>query len=436
MEKEQFLATFEELQKPANDKLLTFVNLLIRDGKTKKEIAKAIRKRQSVYNPEDTTIVSRRLEAVCNHFDIKFGRGHSHQDNLVHLFRQHMPDFVHPDISPDGVDSETLSRPQSPTNPQNIPNPEPISELKTLGRDHPLIFSGGETFVQDIIDQINNSLEIGSRLRVVCSPRYSEPLFLSEGKLPLSENDKIREQDIIKKFDINYTNDACAAVVTRPNWSDSPLTIRYCTCKYAEILSLRNSIPYVGIITANVLLFCEELRCIVVHRRSKKSRDYPSTLHTFGGAFIPSGADHQSPHQEDRLGIQHTGIREISEEAKAGIDISESVPIIVTDEFEIQSIEITYLGVSVTARQVRRMLGNWEGDPVQIGFDELEEKLANINEWVPSGWVHILLWLSCNTPSANSPIKFGGLSGSELASATVKRCLAKPSKKPPNKLLM
>jgi hypothetical protein len=339
------------------------------------------------------------------------------------------------------TDIEISDRPQPPTNPQSIPTPEPSPDLTTLefigrNRDLPLIFSGGETFVQDIIDQVNNSLEIGSRLRVVCSPRYSEPLFLPEGKLPLSENDKIREQDIIKKFDINYTNDACAAVVTRPNWSDSPLTIRYCTCKYAEILSLRNSIPYVGIITANVLLFCEELRCIVVHRRSKKSRDYPSTLHTFGGAFIPPGAGHQSPHQEDRLGIQHTGVREIFEESKAAIDISESVPIIVTDEFEIQSIEITYLGVSVTARQVRRMLGNWEGDPVQIGFDELEEKLANINEWVPSGWVHILLWLSCNTPSANSPIKFGGLSGSELASATVKRCLTKPSKMPQNKLLM
>ncbi len=330
-------------------------------------------------------------------------------------------------------------RPQPPTNPQNIPTPESIPELTTLefiGRDRPLIFSEEETFVQDIIDQVNNSLEIGSRLRVVCSPRYSEPLFMSEGKLPLSENDKIREQDIIKKFDINYTNDACAAVVTKPNWSDSPLTIRYCTSKYAEILSLRDSIPYVGIITANVLLFCEELRCIVVHRRSKKSRDYPSTLHTFGGAFIPPESGHQSPHQEDRLGIQHTGVREIFEESKAAVDISESVPIIVTDEFEIQFINIAYLGVSVTARQVRRMLGNWEGDPVQIGFDELEEKLANINEWVPSGWVHILLWLSCNTPSANSPIKFGGLSGSELANATVKRCLTKPSKKPPNKLLM
>jgi len=139
MEKQQFLAKFEELQKPVNDKLLTFVNLLIRDGKTKKEIAKAIRKRQDVYNSEDTTIVSRRLKEVCKHFDIKFGRGNSHQDKLVHLFRQHMPDFVHPDISPDGVDSETLSRPQFPTNPQNIPNPESIPELKNLefiGRDN------------------------------------------------------------------------------------------------------------------------------------------------------------------------------------------------------------------------------------------------------------------------------------------------------------
>ncbi len=147
-------------------------------------------------------------------------------------------------------------RPQPPTNPQNIPTPESILEFN--GRDRPLIFSEEETFVQDIIDQVNNSLEIGSRLRVVCSPRYSEPLFMSEGKLPLSENDKIREQDIIKKFDINYTNDACAAVVTKPNWSDSPLTIRYCTSKYAEILSLRDSIPYVGIITSNVLRKIEE----------------------------------------------------------------------------------------------------------------------------------------------------------------------------------
>ncbi|MEI6426791.1 MAG: NACHT domain-containing protein [Pseudanabaena sp. ELA607] len=157
MDKQQFLAKFEELQKPVNDKLLTFVNLLIRDGKTKKEIAKAIRKRQDVCNPEDTTIVSHRLKEVCNHFGIKFGRGNSHQDNLVYLFRQHMPDFVHPDISPDGVDSETLSRPHPPTNSQNILTPNRTQEVTTLGSDRN---SHGNNIVQNVRDKVRDWIEL------------------------------------------------------------------------------------------------------------------------------------------------------------------------------------------------------------------------------------------------------------------------------------
>jgi len=284
-------------------------------------------------------------------------------------------------------------------------------------------FSGGEDLVRAVIDQVNKSLEIGSRLQILCNPRYSDPLFLSEGSLPLPENDRVLERDIIKKFDINYTNDPCAAITTKPNWSDYPLTIRYHINKYAEILSLRNSFPYIGIATANVLLFSEELRCVVAHRRSKKSRDYPGALHSFGGAFMPPGSGHQSAHQVDRSGIRRTAIREIFEESDAGIYISKSTPVIVIDEFEIQFIQIAYLGVNVTAEQVKDMCGNWEGDPVQIRFEELEDKLVNINEWTPTGWVHVLLWLAIGTPNANKPIKFGDLSGSELASAIIKRCL-------------
>ena len=270
------------------------------------------------------------------------------------------------------------------------------------------------------INLVNNSLEVGNYLQIVYGPGTSEPQFKAEGSLKLSNRDLERKEEIIKNFkNPNYTDDACAAVLVKPKWNDHPLTIRYYNNTYAEIRALRHKENYVGIVSANVLIFSEELKCIAIHRRSNDSHDYPGALHTFGGAFIPPG----SGPREDHSGLRRAAIREIFEEADAGIHIPDTTRRVMIDEFEIQFIQLAYLGVNVSAEQVNNMRGNWEGDPIQISFDDLGEQLAEIKNWTPTGWTHVLLWLGLDTPGASGPVKFRGLSGPELAKKISQQCL-------------
>ncbi len=273
--------------------------------------------------------------------------------------------------------------------------------------------------LQYIIEIINQSLEVGNHMQVVYSSTKFDPQFKEEGELKLSDADTINKQEIINNFDRNYTDDPCAVVLTKPNWNDFPLTIRYFYGTYAEALSLRLSGQYVGIISANVLMFSKELQCVVVHRRSDKSYNYAGLLHTFGGAFIPPKSGGISNHKEDHRGIQRAAIREIFEESDIGIHIPLSSQRIVIDEFAIQFIQLTYLGINVTAEQVQNMTGNWEGEPVQIPFSELENKLLKIAEWTPTGWVHVILWLALEAKS----IKFGKLLGSKLIKNVLQKTL-------------
>ena len=271
-----------------------------------------------------------------------------------------------------------------------------------------------------LVSLINKSIKIGSLLQVVYGPGTHEPIFRKDGSLPLTKKDRDRERSIIEKFPSGYSNDPCAAVVTKPNWSDTPLTVRYYDNKYSEIRTLRQRGRYVGIVSANVLLFSEELNAIVVHRRSDSSYDYANTLHTFGGGFIPPGTSQRGDHS----GIRHAAIREIFEESDAGIHVPDSTQRIVIDEIKTQFIQLAYLGVNVTEEQVDNMRGNWEGDPIRIRFAELENNLLNLDGWTPTGWVHVLLWLALDTPGATRSIKFGNLTGPDLANGILRKCLA------------
>lgn len=129
MDKQQFLDKLEELESPDNDKLRNFLNRLLHEGLSKKEIAKA--------GKTSISTISRRLTDTCEHFDINVERGGVHEDDLINLFRQFKPDFLHPSILEAKVNSEILNRPQLP----NIPPPDRNQELTTLefiGRDRDL----------------------------------------------------------------------------------------------------------------------------------------------------------------------------------------------------------------------------------------------------------------------------------------------------------
>jgi tetratricopeptide (TPR) repeat protein len=131
MEKQQFLNKFEELKSPANAERWAVLQLWLVEAKSDGEIGTALGK--------DRSTATRKIGEICKHFGTVAKGKKEQRQHLVLLFRRYCKDFeVHPSIYPDWVDGDSSDRPQSPTNSQNIPTPEPSPELTTLefiGRD-------------------------------------------------------------------------------------------------------------------------------------------------------------------------------------------------------------------------------------------------------------------------------------------------------------
>jgi hypothetical protein len=146
MEKQQFLNKFEELKSPANAERWAVLQLWLVEAKSDGEIGNALDK--------DRSTATRKIGEICKHFgtDAK-GKKEQRRQHLVLLFRRYCKDVeVHPSIYPDWVDGDSSDRPQPPTNPQDIPTPEPSPELTTLefiGRDRPQL-SINQTTSEDI----------------------------------------------------------------------------------------------------------------------------------------------------------------------------------------------------------------------------------------------------------------------------------------------
>jgi len=94
--------------------------------------------------------------------------------------------------------------------------------------------------------------------------------------------------------------------------------------KYHDVLALRDfdKEGRAPVITANLLVFCNETQQILLHQRSRKSIDVPGTLHIFGGGYMPIDEDDNRQKYNDEEGIQgigggifHTALREFAEEA-------------------------------------------------------------------------------------------------------------------------
>ena len=145
MDKQQFLNKFEELKKnDAKPELWRFLKLWLRDGKSKLEIAKIIRKKANPKNPDDVTIVSHRLKSICEHFGIKVEGKGTHETELVYLFRTNVPDLVHPNVCPDAVDINIANRTLALTNQSYVSTAIATKDSQDLrvpefiGREHDL----------------------------------------------------------------------------------------------------------------------------------------------------------------------------------------------------------------------------------------------------------------------------------------------------------
>lgn len=242
--------------------------------------------------------------------------------------------------------------------------------------------------------------------------------LLKKGHLQLDKQQKARSKQYKDVLDNKKRpNDPCAVLTHDPIWTDDPLFLNYYSAFYSEILALREQNIRLITISSNVLVYCEEARCLLIHRRSEESAYFASTLHTFGGAYMPPGVGKR----HDYNGLIECAERELSEETGLSVTIPNTIPVLLLEEPSISFIEMTYLGVNISNEQLERSRPSWEGGVVKISFDELKDKICDFDEWTPSGLLHILFWLALDTPNSKERLKFAGEDAAALLKEVVKR---------------
>jgi len=267
--------------------------------------------------------------------------------------------------------------------------------------------------IKRLTKRINKCSYFKNKLIVKDGPTFKLPKLVNEGSYEIPKRIEDRSNLIINELKKNdRPNDPCAAIIDSPMWASNPLHLHYHPMLYSQIKSFREDGVDVKMLSVNAVLFCEDEEFVLVHRRSKKSDDYIHTLHTFGGAFMPSELSLQG----DLGGLRECARREIGEETGIGINIPELTPTITIDEFNISYIQTTFLGINVSKTDLINLRPNWEGTVQKIKFADLESNLKNINLWTPTGWLHILYWLALNTPNSKRKLTFSNKSSLALAS--------------------
>lgn len=212
-------------------------------------------------------------------------------------------------------------------------------------------------------------------------------------------------------------NDPHGLLLGDVRWADDPLSFEIQPADFADLLVLRSVSPVQSpprVLSANALVVCDELRLIMLHRRSKDSATYPGCLHTVGGGYWPPGFDGR---EGDGLDLRHTATREVYEETRASIVIDDGTPLVAMEELRTGFIQIAFLGCPISAQNHRRIQDNPEGHVVWLGFDELESRLRSDVDWVPTAKASILAWLAMTAPGAGERPRFNGKSPTELFKA-------------------
>ena len=288
---------------------------------------------------------------------------------------------------------------------------EKTSSIKSNSQIVPWMAKDRLLKFEKIRNLLNDSQEIGEKLKVRRGPALHPPELMNLGRYILDDK-QLKTSDEIRRGlqENNRPNDPCAVLIKKPDWEDDPLCLRYHTLFYSDIRALRKQNIRPTIISANAVLFSEEERCFLAHRRSEESDDFPFTLHTFGGAFMPYGIGDRG----DITGLKECVEREVHEETGLSVFVPELTPIITIDEFGIDFVQISYLGVNISKDQLKNLRPMWEGTITKIPFDDLQRRLENFQEWTTTGWVDVLLWLSLDTPNALKSINFAGKSAEKL----------------------
>ncbi len=175
---------------------------------------------------------------------------------------------------------------------------------------------------------------------------------------------------------------------------------------YNTIQALRAAGQRPPIISSSGVLVSPENRCVVLHLRSEKSSTYPNCLHTLGGAYMPIGKGYRGRDWD----LARTLLREVDEESGENTNPS-NLPMVLCDEPPTGFVQCVFLGVWT---EMARMKPDWwEGKATAIDFDGLEGWLMQARKWVPSGKLHVMLWLAAGAPGCRDP-RFAGKTAEEL----------------------
>jgi len=269
------------------------------------------------------------------------------------------------------------------------------------------IFSPERHDLEKISLQINNYFDTEFKLYCFCK---NQPRINQKGKYALTTTQKEisrKYKSLLKRKE--RPNDPHALLINPTIWKSDPVNLDVETLDFSDICALREEGGKPQIISASVVLFCKETEELIFHRRGNVAT-YPNALHTFGGSYIPYGG-----WNPDRKGLLSTIFREVFEETQVQVNCEDIKIMAMAKEVSTGFIQLIALGLSVSSKSVNDLQGSWEGEIVQIPFENLQSVLMdNSFNCVPSGKAHVLAWLALGAPNTKKGQKFGNLSAKEL----------------------
>jgi hypothetical protein len=165
---------------------------------------------------------------------------------------------------------------------------------------------------------------------------------------------------------------------------------------YAALVLLERQQKVSGLY-AGGLVCCSELKEIYLHKRSAINVDRDaSRLHTMSGNFCPRRAF------DPDKSLGDTATREIREEMNVQIDIDAiRFPAVLIEETFLPKhgtysgrLLLSYLGLDISRDLANRIKDSDEGEVLRLKFDDLLETLIKRSDWMRTGLLNILVWLS------------------------------------------
>ena len=93
-------------------------------------------------------------------------------------------------------------------------------------------------------------------------------------------------QNLAKKGSENERLGVCLPEGKGIQWRDEPLTVRYQSVAYSEVLAWREARVRHNVISCNLLMISNDAGAVVLNRRSKQVGTHKGVLHIFSGGIV------------------------------------------------------------------------------------------------------------------------------------------------------